>query len=248
MRGIKEDREESDGEEMEHESGESDKSTSSCESSDAASDSDDSSEMDSAECERRRNACMEQMAELERQFTLIREQLYRERITQVEIKLGEVKVGKAQEYLQPLEELEENMKIRIEVAGILRQYRLTNIHNKYDAEEQAAKQNFESEKSLLWDSIKEDLEEKIKRLEEDRNSVDISADLWLCERGMNGGKGGRIKGVNWRRGSKEVISRRKPVTVSGPYIVYMLSDADILEDWTTIKKALSVCKIQSELI
>jgi hypothetical protein len=43
MHGIKDDREESDGEEMEHESGESDKSSSSCDSSDAPSDSDDSS-------------------------------------------------------------------------------------------------------------------------------------------------------------------------------------------------------------
>lgn len=31
--------------------------------------------------------------------------------------------------------------------------------------------------------------------------------------------------------------RRKPVPVSGPYIVYMLKDSDILEDWTQIRKA-----------
>ena len=30
--------------------------------------------------------------------------------------------------------------------------------------------------------------------------------------------------------------RRKPVTVTGPYIVYMLKDMDIISDWTTIKK------------
>lgn len=69
--------------------------------------------------------------------------LYRERITQVETKLAEVKLGRAQEYLQPLEELQENCRIRTEVAGILRQYRLTNIHNKFEAEEQAAEQNYE---------------------------------------------------------------------------------------------------------
>lgn len=44
MPAIKnDDREDSDGEEMEHESGESEKSTSSCDTSDAGSDSDDSS-------------------------------------------------------------------------------------------------------------------------------------------------------------------------------------------------------------
>ena len=69
--------------------------------------------------------------------------LYRERITQVDTKLGEVRSGRAQEYLQPLEELQENMRIRTEVAGILRELRLTNIRNKYEAEEMAAKQNYE---------------------------------------------------------------------------------------------------------
>lgn len=49
----------------------------------------------------------------------------------------------AKEYRQPLEELQENMRIRTEVAGILKRLRLENIENNFKAEEQAAKQNFE---------------------------------------------------------------------------------------------------------
>nr|CAD7459593.1 unnamed protein product [Timema tahoe] len=237
MPGIKDDREDSDGEEMDHDSGESDKSSTSCDSSEPPSDSDDSSEMDEEECERRRSECMENLIDLERQFTLLREQLYRERITQVDTKLSEVRSGRAQEYLQPLEQLQENMRIRTEVAGILREFRLTNIRNKFEAEEQASRQNYESEKSLLWDSIQGELQEKVRRLEEDRNSVDLSADLWLVERSY---------GKPIRRGKVSEPGRRKPVTVSGPYIVYMLSDSDILEDWTAIKKALSVSKRKSD--
>lgn len=30
--------------------------------------------------------------------------------------------------------------------------------------------------------------------------------------------------------------RRKPITVTGPYLVYMLKDVDIIDDWTAIKK------------
>jgi len=33
--------------------------------------------------------------------------------------------------------------------------------------------------------------------------------------------------------------RKKPVTVSGPFIVYMLPETDILDDWTAIRKAIS---------
>ncbi len=43
--------------------------------------------------------------------------LYKERLAQVELKLEEVRAGKAHEYLNPLTELQENMKIRTQVAG-----------------------------------------------------------------------------------------------------------------------------------
>lgn len=55
-----------------------------------------------------------------------------------------------QEYLLPLEQLNDNMRVRTEVAGILRQLRLENIQHKYESEEQAAKQHYEvSERGAL---------------------------------------------------------------------------------------------------
>lgn len=66
--------------------------------------------------------------------------------------------------------------------------------------------------------------EKIRRLEEDRQNVELH---WN-------------EGSDWgsRSRSKSNGPRRKAVTVSGPYIVYMLSQQDILEDWSLIRKAL----------
>ncbi|XP_077295635.1 breast cancer metastasis-suppressor 1-like protein [Arctopsyche grandis] len=182
-------------------------------------DSDDSSEMDEGECERRRNECMEIIVDLERQFTGLREQLYKERVNQVDFQLSEIRGGRSREYLGPLQRLQENMRSRIEVAGILRKLRIENVNNKFEAEQQAASQNFNSEKSLAWDAIHDELIEKIRKLEEDRQNIDLS---WAG--GAPGG--GRAR------------ARRKAVTVTGPYIVYMLDEQDIMEDWTTIKKAL----------
>lgn len=196
------------------------------------SDSDDSSEMDYEENERKRKMCLEHILFLEKKFLGLREQLYRERIVEVESKLNEVELGQAKEYLLPLQKLQDNMRIRTEVAAILRQYKLNNVQNQYNAEEQAARQNLENDKSLLYDQMKEELDEKIRRLEEDRNSVDINADLWFSNAGPLTGKRGP-KGFNHMK------SRRKAVTVAGPYIVYMLRDEEIIEDWTIIKKAMS---------
>ncbi|CAG9582987.1 unnamed protein product [Danaus chrysippus] len=105
-------------------------------------DSDDSSEMDESECERRRNECLDNLTNLERQFTVLREQLFNERMKHVEYQLSEVRVGRSQEYLIPLAQLQENMKVRLEVAGILKKMRIENIKHKYDAEEIAAHQHF----------------------------------------------------------------------------------------------------------
>ena len=197
--------------------------------------------------------------------------LYRERVTQIESKLAEVRAGRAPEYLQPLEELQINMKNRMEVSTVLRELRLNNINCKFEAEQLATQQNFQvnkpkflseegklkflaylegfiniftlfikenifqSEKRLLYDSIKEDLEEKIHILEEDKTNVDFSTGLWEA----NSGKSSRRRKAD----PMDPDRRKKPVTVTGPYIVYMLQENEILDDWTQIKKSLTQRKI-----
>ncbi len=88
----------------------------------------------------------------------------------------------------------------------------------------------QSEKELLWDSLKAELEEKIHLLEEDKHNVDFSSGLW--EQRDRSSKRRKADPMDPDR-------RKKPVTVSGPFIVYMLNEAEILDDWTAIKKALS---------
>ncbi|XP_058612874.1 breast cancer metastasis-suppressor 1-like protein-A isoform X2 [Onychostoma macrolepis] len=199
--------------------------------SSTASEDGDTSDMDDEDCERRRMECLDEMTNLEKQFTDLKDQLYKERLSQVDLKLQEVIAGSAPEYLEPLATLQENMQIRTKVAGIYRELCLESVRNKYDCEMQAASQHWESEKLLLFDTVQSELEEKIRRLEEDRHSIDITSELW------NDGLQSR------KNKKKDPLSpgkkKKKPVVVSGPYIVYMLQDLDILEDWTAIRKAMA---------
>ncbi|XP_041070824.1 breast cancer metastasis-suppressor 1-like protein-A isoform X4 [Carcharodon carcharias] len=198
--------------------------------SSSVSEDGDSSEMDDEDCERRRTECLDEMSNLEKQFTDLKEQLYRERLSQVEAKLEEVIAGKAPEYLEPLAALQENMQIRTKVAGIYRELCLKTVKNQYECEVQAAFQHWESEKLLLYDTLQSELEERIRRLEEDRHSIDITSELWNDE--LQSRK-------NKRKDPFSPDKKKKPVVVSGPYVVYMLQDLDILEDWTTIRKAMA---------
>ncbi|ERE73074.1 breast cancer metastasis-suppressor 1-like protein [Cricetulus griseus] len=163
----------------------------------------DSSEMDDEDCERRRMECLDEMSNLEKQFTDLKDQLYKERLSQVDAKLQEVMAGKAPEYLEPLATLQENMQIRTKVAGIYRELCLESVKNKYECEIQASRQHCESEKLLLYDTVQSELEEKIRRLEEDRHSIDITSELWNDE-------------LQSRKKRKDPFSpdKKKPVVVS----------------------------------
>ncbi|XDV42901.1 hypothetical protein PO909_011482 [Leuciscus waleckii] len=223
---------ESNHEEMEVDFAEQEGSTSEDEDTESSSVSEDgeSSEMDDEDCERRRMECLDEMTNLEKQFTDLKDQLYKERLSQVDAKLQEVMSGKAPEYLEPLATLQENMQVRTKVAGIYRELCLESVKNKYDCETQAALQHWESEKLLLFDTVQSELEEKIRRLEEDRHSIDITSELWNDE--LQSRK-------NKKKDPFSPDKKKKPVVVSGPYIVYMLQDLDILEDWTAIRKAMA---------
>jgi len=215
---------------------ERDSSTKSTEASEteesSASDGEDSDysseDIDVDECDARRDECVTVMSDIERQFSGLKEQLYRERHEQIELKLSQVRAGRSSEYVGPLQKLEENMQIRRQVAGVLKGFRTTALETKMEAESLAGKQNLESEKMIIYDSLKEDFQEKIRRLEEDRHNL-VTSDLWQETK-----KNGRKSRTEGGPGEK----RKKAVSVTGPFLVYMLSEADIIEDWTIIKKSV----------
>ncbi|KAG9274385.1 hypothetical protein AMEX_G11297 [Astyanax mexicanus] len=189
----------------------------------------ESSEMDDEDCERRRMECIDEMSDLEKQFLELKDKLFRERLDQVKVKLDEVLTGKAGEYREPLANLQHNMQLHTQVAGVYRELCLQVIRHKHECEVQGAKQHLESERTLLFDAMKTELLEKIRRLEEDKQSVDITSEWWSDEV--------RMKKCKRRSHLARQDRKKKAALVSGPYIVYMLRDIDILEDWTAIKKA-----------
>lgn len=90
---------------------------------------------------------------------------------------------------------------------------------------------------MLYDTIKADIEEKIEQLEEDRKKVEIDATFWL-------GRSLRRSGCGRGRCPYGHAQPKRKVAVltSGPCVVYMLKEHEILDDWTTIKKLLPPSK------
>ncbi|XP_023391484.1 breast cancer metastasis-suppressor 1 isoform X6 [Pteropus vampyrus] len=202
----------------------------------------ESSEMDDEDYERRRSECVNEMLDLEKQFSELKEKLFRERLSQLRVRLEEVGAERAPEYTEPLGGLQRSLKIRIQVAGIYKGFCLDVIRNKYECELQGAKQHLESEKLLLYDTLQGELQERIQRLEEDRQSLDISSVPFPPSMAPP------PKSVR-APGPSPAPSTGLPASlthVAGPYIVYMLQEIDILEDWTAIKRLGQLCPHRRE--
>lgn len=201
-------------------------------------------DLDEEECDKLRSEMSTEMTDLEKQFLALREQLYYERLSRVEEKLNGVRSGKSPDYLQPLEELQENLRNRTEVAGIQKELKLANVNCIHAAEKLAAQQHMESECKAICDFLRQDLEDKLKRLEEDRNSID--SELWVeAASSQPLGKKKKRHGVHaahaetghMRDQFAFLDRRKKPVPVAGPYIVYMLRESEITEDYNIIRRA-----------
>ena len=199
--------------------------------------------MDVTKCEEKRNEFTEGMKDLHEQYDMLCEKLYQERMVQIESQRAEVLDDSDPEYLQRIGELQTNMKNRMETNLVLRKLKMTSIHSKFEAEQLATQQNYQSEKILLYEKMWEKIERKIRVLEElQENSANVenfsTTGIWRpWTKPTNSVK------KSSRLGSRpaepmDPDQRNKPVIVKGPYIVYMLHENEIVDDWAAIRKSL----------
>lgn len=82
------------------------------------------------------------MSHLEEQYNLVRKLCLSYRNFKIEQQLKQIYEETADEYLQPLEELNENRNLRIRNAQHIKEFRTANLNTFYDAECLANEQNF----------------------------------------------------------------------------------------------------------
>ncbi|XP_065196116.1 breast cancer metastasis-suppressor 1-like protein [Sycon ciliatum] len=192
----------------------------------SSSDEDELS-MDEEDSERRRGECADDINHLEKQFQELREQLYRERLQDIENQRHEVDSEISSLFIGRLADLDASKSQRMEIADTLRSFKKTGLQNRCECELQQSRQHLESERQALLDNMRSDLEEKLQRAEEDCQHLELSNDVWNDQR----------QPKRQRRGEGLPEKRRK-VTVTGPVIIYMLPEMDIIEDWATIRRAM----------
>lgn len=213
----------SNGKESSKVNGDEDSSNSEC----------DSSSYDEDESERRKGDCLDDIQYLEQQFSDLKELLYQEKLEEIDSKIQKVNEGNAPEYLHPQKELQKTFSDRVTTAETYLLSRIKNIENKFQEEIQSAEQDFKELCKLTKQTMIAELREKIAHLKEESIVFQLAQE-----------SSGRKRKVKTSNEFQLPEKRKKPVCVTGPCVVYMLRDSDIMEDLNDIRKGHAGLEVQ----
>jgi len=166
-----------------------------------------------------RQACCDEMIKIETSFCDVRTLYHDERIQQVESLLDHVETSSA--FLGKMQLLLKQRHDAIKMNRFIRRLKLNQINIVLTAEKFANQQNSQNEKEILIARFNTKLDKLQKNLETDRED----AELVTCTTSNND--------------DDQRVVCSNPVEVDGPYIVYMLKEADIIQDWIAMKKAVN---------
>ncbi|XP_037933268.1 sin3 histone deacetylase corepressor complex component SDS3-like, partial [Teleopsis dalmanni] len=159
----------------------------------------------------------------------LKEQMYQHKLANVQKQLEELKQLLHPEYLRRFRKLEYQIKDRLRLNDIHREYLKDCVERDYFLEKKAAQKDFDEKKVDLKDNILTDFDERRKVIEMERYSLEVTGDSTEIKPTVT---------RKLRRRPNEPVpvveKRRKPTT--GQLLVYLLDEKDIENDLKTIQR------------
>ncbi|XP_019633526.1 PREDICTED: sin3 histone deacetylase corepressor complex component SDS3-like [Branchiostoma belcheri] len=195
-------------------------------------DGDEDREFDNESDEDTEDASETDQVKREEQHTEMKEQVYKEKLAHLKKQLEELNQHASHpEYLKRLKRLENQHKERSWMAEIIQQFEIETVEKQYIKEKKDAVREFDEEKIKLKESLIQELEERKRMIESERNTMELTGDST------------EVKPVltrKLRRRPNEPLpipdKRRKPSPVGAPQLNLLLSDDDVLEDLRIVNK------------
>lgn len=178
--------------------------------------------------EKHRLECLDNLEKIEKEFSDLKEKFFRDQMEALKAECEAIKLGSHEKFLEKVKELEEKKSEKLWAAQQWREYQLNNINIIYDAEKRQSEEEYKIEKRQLRDRMVHAIEDKIKKLEDEKNTMNL----------IDGGES-RITRTLRRRG-KEPARDTPPAGVkrklNPPHINYTLKESEILEDLALIQR------------
>ncbi|KAJ3231885.1 hypothetical protein HDU81_003450 [Chytriomyces hyalinus] len=175
-----------------------------------------------------------------REFQEGKERIYFEKLAAFKQELRDVQDGTHQEFEERVALLEFERKAAIKRAELLRNYQLECANSMYQAEKEAYDQEYLAEKQGLRDKILHQLEERRKKLKEDRENFDLTHEVASdAQKTMYTRKTTRAQAAK-QPDDKNGYGRGKPKgkDKNGPTLPVTLKDQEVNEDFAELKRKL----------
>uniref|UniRef100_K1QTM4 Sin3 histone deacetylase corepressor complex component SDS3 n=1 Tax=Magallana gigas TaxID=29159 RepID=K1QTM4_MAGGI len=121
------------------------------------------------------------MVKRETEYTEIKEQMYQDKLAHLKKQLQQLEEGTLPEYIKKRKKIDQQYKERIRVNEIWREFELDVVEREYIKEKKASVKDFEEKKIELKKNLIEELEDKKKNIESERNSMDLTGGFLLSD-------------------------------------------------------------------
>ncbi|KAJ1656655.1 hypothetical protein IWQ61_003808 [Dispira simplex] len=179
-------------------------------------------------------AILRRLVDFNQEFCTHRQTIYNRKMAEIHEAVREICAGTHPVYQEKIKELEETQKVAIHKAKLLCDYQLAAVEKLYTDEIHRAEEEYNTEKEELREKLRNSVEERLKRLREEKDVLDTSHDGNLDGNSRGGSKRNlRKRGAD--QNDAKPTKRKHPATITLPY---MASDDDITDDLTLIKKPI----------
>ncbi|KAJ3069750.1 Sin3 histone deacetylase corepressor complex component SDS3 [Podochytrium sp. JEL0797] len=171
-----------------------------------------------------------------RDFAETKERIYFEKLAAFKQELREVQDGTLPEFEQRVAQLEYDRQAAIAKAELFRNYQLECAVQMYKAEKEAYDLEYLNEKQGLRDKILQQLEERRKKLKEDRENFDISHEISPESQKTITRKTTRAQAAKMPEEKTGGRYKNKGKAGNGPQLPIQVKDHEMYDDLAIIKR------------
>ncbi|KAI9018404.1 Sds3-like protein [Hyaloraphidium curvatum] len=183
--------------------------------------------------EKRRQDLLERLERLQRDFAENKEKIFLEKLAGFKREIKDLQDGSHPDFREKMKQLIEERDELIRQAELFRDYQLHCATVLYEAEKASAQEDYHNEKQGLKEKMLLDLENKRRKLREERENFDVmavTADGAMDQKARATRRNPMTKGVGEERKER----RRKQQ--QGPQCPYLLKDSEIHEDLNVLRR------------
>lgn len=206
-----------------------------------------------------KDAYLEQMADIEKEYTEVKRQLFQKRLDRIDAALSRLKQGQLKRFRKQQRIAERQRRQQVKITTIRKNFKLSSLRNFLEANRRSARDNFEERSRALKAQMIASLRSELKQAEKDKMTMDtqpLPPEPTPPPRSSSGSR--NYLGQKASKKAQQVVEpsmmmsnqrleahlkkhrkQHQPFVVRNPYVVYNLGDGDVLADLRILNKGIN---------